>query len=68
MVEQLLNEEIDFGFAGYPGAAPQAGLINCFRDEIILVGKPGSSPNQLSVDELANHPLLWINSDRGLDY
>ncbi len=67
MVEQLLNEEIDFGFAGYPVQHRKLASINCFRDEIILVGKPGSSPNQLSVDELANHPLLWINSDRGLD-
>ncbi len=67
MIDQLLNEEIDFGFAGYPIQHRKLTSTNCFRDEIILVGKPGIYPSQLKLDELSEYPLLWINSDRGLD-
>ena len=67
MLDQLINEEIDVGFAGYPLKHRKLESTPIFRDEIILVSKPGDYPADLAIDQLTQYPLLWINSDRGLD-
>lgn len=67
MVDQLLSEEIDFGFVGYPVQNRKLNSLDCYRDEIILVSSPDKYPDRITLEELCNYPLFWINSDSGLD-
>ena len=67
MLEQLLSEEIDFGFTGYYAQHRKLSAMTCFRDEIILVSSPDAFPSQIPLEALAKYPLFWINSDQSLD-
>jgi DNA-binding transcriptional LysR family regulator len=67
MIEQIFNEEIDFGFVGYPVQNRKLNSLECYPDEIILVSNPEAFPDQMPLRELSNHPLFWINTDSGLD-
>lgn len=67
MIDQILDEEIDFGFIGYPVQNRKLNSLNCYRDEIILISNPDAYPDQIHLDDLGEYPLFWINSDRGLD-
>ena len=68
LLEGLLDGSIDIALSGLPVKHRKLEIKECFEDEIILAAAAANEKGILAVDELATIPLIWISSDRGLDY
>jgi DNA-binding transcriptional LysR family regulator len=67
LLDRLLSGELDVALVGHPVKHRKLKAQACFRDEIILVVKPGSLPKRMKPDRLKDVPLIWSTNDSGLE-
>jgi DNA-binding transcriptional LysR family regulator len=67
LLDRLLSGELDVALVGHPVKHRKLKAQACFRDEIILVVRPGSAPKRIKPERLRELPLIWSTNDRGLE-
>lgn len=67
LLDRLLSGELDVALVGHPVKHRKLKAQACFRDEIILVVRPGTVPKNIEPAALRDLPLIWPTNDRGLE-
>ncbi len=67
LLSGLLDGGLDIALSGSPVKHRKLEVQDCFRDEIILAANTSSTKKSITLEKLAEIPLIWISSDRGLD-
>jgi DNA-binding transcriptional LysR family regulator len=67
LLERLLSGELDVALVGHPVKHRKLKAQACFRDEIILVVRPGTVPKRIKPAALTELPLVWPTNDSGLE-